>query len=223
MWRRTPQPIGLRVLEEHNPDLHGDVVDSGLHAWAWGSFHDVMPAEIGALVEFYKRGDPAQQQEKIQLKEHMDKKVALNLETAKKDYESWGAFRKGLFVSHKSNKLDQKLLHLNSEINSEFNGRFQRASLAVQRGRVHAGKYMSGLNPDHIYNKLTTGPHSHVDVEHTEIPEAVAAHDPHHPHIVTGVPVAQPSSLQAARAPISQQQILSTLMRRFPWPVRSRG
>jgi hypothetical protein len=180
----------------------------------------VRPAEIKELVNYYRRGDPAQLQDKIQLTERMDAKVALNLETAKKDHESWGAFRKGLFVSHKSNKLDQRLLHLNSEINSEFNGRFKKTSLAMQRGRVHADKYMSGLNPDHIYNKLTTGPHSHVDVEHTEILEAEAAHDPNHPHIVTGVPVAPPPFLQAARPPISQQQILSTLMRRFPWPVR---
>jgi hypothetical protein len=226
MWRRTPQPIGLRVLEEHNADLHGGVVESGLHAWAWGSFHDVMPGEIGALVEFYKKGDPAQQQEKIQLKEHMDKKVALNLETAKKDYESWGAFRKGLFVSHKSGKLNQRLLHLDSEMNSDFNGRITKAALAMQRGGVQVKRYRNGLGPNHIYHQLTNAPllpHSDAGLGGLD----TSFHEGDH----LSLPVhADPSSHESLEvggiqlAPAHPVPIAPERSRwRMGWPLRRRG
>jgi hypothetical protein len=112
--------------------------DHSISHWHFGQYDAVQAHEIKDLQQLfqYETGPRAEREKKTAA---MDAKVLKNWNTAKEDRDEWVGIKRGLYISHKTEKLEAKHASIGVKMGGGLNtGLANRTGLAFRQGYLRA-------------------------------------------------------------------------------------
>jgi hypothetical protein len=108
--------------------------DHSISHWHFGQYDAVQAHEIKDLQRLFQYDENGPRAEKEKKIETMDAKVLKNWNTAKEDRDEWLGIRKGLYMSHTTEKLVAKHTSIGVKMGGGLNtGLANRAGLALRQ------------------------------------------------------------------------------------------